>query len=268
MSTNIPTRSLLPPPGRPNWKGDCSLPLIYLGWGHRDFLTHPLLFHYDLGSNFYILLSGEIEVETVNGLRAVSSPAIVIVPEGTAFGLRQKQTRAVEILVWVWRGRPAAELVRDRQTVRIIPVSAKAIDVFKQLHILCRREVVLADDQLASTLPSLRCLLEAEIARVVSSSGASKDLRWELVESWVANNLSIHNPVSSLCDYLGLAPSTLHRLFYRKTGQPPGAFFRKIKIQEAVRLIEREGWQVKATAYHLGYRHPNDLTRALKGKSR
>jgi hypothetical protein len=28
--------------------------------------------------------------------------------------------------------------------------------------------------------------------------------------------------------------------------------------------VEKDGWQVKAAAYHLGYRHPNDLSRALK----
>lgn len=43
----------------------------------------------------------------------------------------------------------------------------------------------------------------------------------------------------------------------------PGAYFRKLKVEEAVRLIRDEGWQVKQVAYHLGYRHPNDLSRAL-----
>ena len=37
-----------------------------------------------------------------------------------------------------------------------------------------------------------------------------------------------------------------------------------MKKQEALRLIEREGWQVKAVAFHLGYKHPNDLSRALR----
>ena len=45
----------------------------------------------------------------------------------------------------------------------------------------------------------------------------------------------------------------------------PGAFFRQLKMDEARRLIREEGWQVKAVAYHLGYRHANDLSRALAG---
>jgi AraC-like DNA-binding protein len=62
-----------------------------------------------------------------------------------------------------------------------------------------------------------------------------------------------------------VSPSTLHRFFRAQTGMAPGAYFRKIKAEEARRLIHEEGWQVKAAAYHLGYRHPNDLSRALAG---
>ena len=78
------------------------------------------------------------------------------------------------------------------------------------------------------------------------------------------NNLSIHTPVPALCDYLGMSPSALHRFFRSQAGLSPGAYFRKLKWKEARRLVEKEGWQVKAAAYHLGYRHPNDLSRALK----
>jgi AraC-like DNA-binding protein len=46
----------------------------------------------------------------------------------------------------------------------------------------------------------------------------------------------------------------------------PGAYFRRAKTEEARRLIREEGWQVKAVAYHLGYRHANDLSRALAEK--
>ena len=60
-----------------------------------------------------------------------------------------------------------------------------------------------------------------------------------------------------------MSPSALHRFFRSQAGLSPGAYFRNLKWQEARRLVENEGWQVKAAAYHLGYRHPNDLSRAL-----
>jgi AraC-like DNA-binding protein len=43
----------------------------------------------------------------------------------------------------------------------------------------------------------------------------------------------------------------------------PGAYFREAKRREAVRLIQVEGWTVKAAAFHLGYRHATDLSRVL-----
>ena len=49
----------------------------------------------------------------------------------------------------------------------------------------------------------------------------------------------------------------------------PGAYFREAKRREAVRLIQAEGWTVKAAAFHLGYRHATDLGRVLaKAKAR
>jgi AraC-like DNA-binding protein len=79
----------------------------------------------------------------------------------------------------------------------------------------------------------------------------------------MAGNLAIHAPVPALCDYLRMSPSTLHRFFRARTGLSPGAYFRQVKTDEARRLIREQGWQVKAVAYHLGYRHANDLSRAL-----
>jgi AraC-like DNA-binding protein len=82
----------------------------------------------------------------------------------------------------------------------------------------------------------------------------------------MSNNLPIHAPVPALCDYLRMSPSTLHRFFLEQTGTSPGRFFRKMKTEEARRLIRDEGWQVKAAAWHLGYQHANDLSRALSGR--
>ena len=49
----------------------------------------------------------------------------------------------------------------------------------------------------------------------------------------------------------------------------PGAYFREAKRRQAVRLIQAEGWTVKAAAFHLGYRHATDLSRVLaKAKAR
>ncbi len=86
-----------------------------------------------------------------------------------------------------------------------------------------------------------------------------------MVREWIGANLAIHAPIPALCDYLRMSPSTLNRFFMKQAGVSPGAYFRAAKKAEAMRLIQNEGWPVKTTAYHLGYRNATDLSRALGG---
>ncbi|MES2439297.1 MAG: AraC family transcriptional regulator [Verrucomicrobiota bacterium] len=260
----IPKGTLSPPPGRPSWGGGEELPLLYLGWGQRDFAKDPLAFHYDLGTNYYLLLRGEFVVTTEKSEQTVRGPVALLFDPGCAFGISQPSRATVEILVWIWQGQPVlTDLRPDPGSFLALNLRPGSVPTLTDLHTRCRNEVALADGQLPRTLAALRELLEVEILRSNQSAPAEDEMRWKLAHAWMAGNLSIHAPVPALCDYLRMSPSTLHRFFRAQTGLSPGAYFRRIKTGEARRLIREEGWQVKAVAYHLGYRHPNDLSRAL-----
>jgi AraC-like DNA-binding protein len=260
----IPKGTLSPPPGRPSWGGGDELPLLYLGWGQRDFAKDPLAIHYDLGTNYYLLLRGEFVVTTEKSERTVRGPVALLFDPGCAFGISQLKQSTVEILVWIWQGQPAlAELRPESGDFLALNLRDASLGALTDLHTRCRNEVALADGQLPRTLAALRDLLEVEILRSNQAAPAEDEMRWQLAHAWMAGNLAIHAPVPALCDYLRMSPSTLHRFFRAQTGLSPGAYFRRIKTEEARRLIREEGWQVKAVAYHLGYRHANDLSRAL-----
>lgn len=265
MTKTSPKVTVHPPPGRPSWGGQGNLPLIYLGWGRRDFERHPLPVHYDRGTNYFILIRGEIVLRAGVEERIVRGPAAFLVDTDCRFGITQARRENAHILVWVWKGRP--------ELPELLPVTGghlawelreKSLNALRELHMRCRREIAISDACLPGNLTALRILLESEILRATHNSPVTGDLRWELAHSWTTNNLSIHAPVPALCDYLGMSPSALHRFFRSHVGLAPGAYFRQLKRREARRLVETEGWQVKAAAYHLGYRHPNDLSRALK----
>ncbi|MES2476206.1 MAG: helix-turn-helix transcriptional regulator [Verrucomicrobiota bacterium] len=261
---NIPKGTLSPPPGRPSWGGGEELPLLYLGWGQRDFASDPLALHYDLGTNHYLILRGEVVVTTEKLQQTVRGPVALLFDPDCAFGISQPTRSSVEILVWIWQGKPSVtELKPESGGFLSLPLRAASVSTLTDLHTRCRNEVALADGHLPRTLAALRELLEVEILRSNQSAPAEDEMRWKLAHAWMSGNLSIHAPVPALCDYLRMSPSTLHRFFRAQTGLSPGAYFRRIKTEEARRLIREEGWQVKAVAYHLGYRHPNDLSRAL-----
>lgn len=264
--TEIPKGTIIPPQGRPSWGGGEDLPLLYLGWGQRDFAKEPLAIHYDLGTNYYLLLNGEIVVTTGEASQIVRGPVALLFDPGCAFGITQSKRATVEILVWIWQGPPVLPHLRpEAGGFLALNLRGGSVDALTDLHTRCRNEVALADNQLPRTLAALRELLEVDLLRASQSAPAEDEMRWKLASAWIAGNLAIHAPVPALCDYLRMSPSTLHRFFSARTGMAPGAYFRKIKTEEARRLIREEGWQVKAVAYHLGYRHPNDLSRAMAG---
>ncbi|MGO9517751.1 MAG: helix-turn-helix domain-containing protein [Candidatus Korobacteraceae bacterium] len=239
--------------------------LIYLGWGKRDFAKDPVIVHRDRGSNYYILLHGEIILTVSGSAHIVRGPSALIFDPGCAFGLSARNRKTPKILVWVWRGRPQSPaLLPPPDGYLVVHLHQCPLDSLMDLHFRCRDEVSRADEYLPRTLAALRELLEVEILRSSRVTSATDDVRWNLVNSWMINNLSIHAPVPALCDYLSMSSSTLHRFFLGYAGVSPGAYFRQLKAQEALRLIREEGWQVKAAAYHLGYRYPNDLSRTFR----
>jgi len=265
----IPKATIPPPPGRPNWQASGDLPLLYLGWGRRDFARDPLAVHYDHGTNYFLVLQGEVVVVASGERRSFRGPVSLIFDAECPFGMTQTEAGTVEILVWIWPGPPCLpELRPSPGGYAVLDLPERAVPSLTALHERCRSEVAVADGHLPETLTALRRLVEVEILRGAHPSAGEGDVRWRLAVAWMAGNLAIHVPVPALCDYLRMSPSTLHRFFRARTGLSPGAYFRQLKIREAQRLIREEGWQVKAVAYHLGYRHPNDLSRALAAAGR
>ena len=128
-----------PPPGRPSWGGHGNLPLIYLGWGRRDFAKNPLPVHYDRGTNYFILVSGEIVLSVGNEQKVVQGPSAILIDSDCRFGITQKRRETVSILVWVWKNRPQLpELQLTEGASLTLDLSDSSLDVLKDLHSRCR----------------------------------------------------------------------------------------------------------------------------------
>lgn len=264
----LPEGPSSPPSGCPYWLGRGDLPLIYLGWGRRDFKRDPLVPHLDRGINYYLLLHGQVVVHVGQKSQVVRGPSLLLFGPNCPFGLSQDRRETVEVLVWTWHGPPASpSLDPPPGWFHSFDVREWPLGTLADLHRRCRNEVSRTDEYLPHSLKALRSLIDLEILRAVGTTVASHDVQWERVRSWLLTNLSLHAPVPALCDYLGISPSTLRRFFHEQVGISPGRYFRDLKAQEARRLIHKEGWQVKAAAFHLGYRHANDLSRNLASRA-
>lgn len=265
--SNRPHVIIKPPPGRPCWVGGDNLPVMYLAWGPRDFKRFPVAKHYDVGTSFYLVTKGDITLATSEGEYPVEAPCACIIDKECLFGVTSGGSATVEILVWVWRDAPVGNDLRPTPGgMRLLPLRPDALPRILELHRHCRDEVARTDDSIPLTLAALRTLIEVELGRASRAPQAEDELLWERVRTWISSNLAIHAPIPALCDYLRMSPSTLNRFFMKYAGVAPGAYFRTVKKQEALRLIRNEGWTVKTTAFHLGYRHATDLSRALADK--
>lgn len=262
--SEYPHAIIKPPPGRPCWVSHGDLPLLYLGWGKRDFARSTLARHYDVGTSFYLVTKGDITLNASGIERQIVAPCACIIDKECLFGVANGRSASVEILVWVWRDPPTGdELKPAAGGARVLPLRPEAVPRLLELHQHCRDEVARTDSSINRTLSALRTLVEVELVRASRSPQPEDELQWERVRTWIGTNLAIHAPIPALCDYLRMSPSTLNRFFMKHAGRSPGAYFRTAKKQEALRLIQSEGWTVKTTAFHLGYRHATDLSRAL-----
>ncbi len=259
-----PHAIIKPPQGRPCWISHGDLPLIYLGWGTRDFKRVPLPRHNDPGVNFYIVTKGDLTLTAAGAEHRLVAPCACIIDKECLFSITNGRSANVEILVWVWRdSTTGGDLKPAPGDVRLLPLRPDALPRILELHQHCRDEVARTDAAISLTLSALRTLVEVELGRASQKPQAEDELLWERVRSWIGSNLAIHAPIPALCDYLRMSPSTLNRFFMKQAGLAPGAYFRAAKKREALRLIRNEGWTVKTTAFHLGYRHATDLSRAL-----
>jgi AraC-like DNA-binding protein len=75
------------------------------------------------------------------------------------------------------------------------------------------------------------------------------------------SHLACRQPAVRIADYLGISPSTLHRLFKQQVGHSPDEHFQELKMSVGKKRLT-DGSPVKKVAYELGYRHPGDFTRA------
>jgi len=145
-------------------------------------------------------------------------------------------------------------------------VDEEARTRLESMHAACRREVNHPDRLTMQTLQSYRALLDIEFARAAGVGPTQSDSRSRvaLAVRWMEQHLDLANPIFLLCDYLQVSPSTLNRNFLEVIDESPSAHYHRLRMQRARALLKQSGLAIKEIAFQLGYKHPNDFSRAYK----
>jgi len=269
-ATRKPTpRALyLPPAGRPRWvcPASAQLDLIYLGWGKRCFGDSPIPQSRHPGWVYFLVQAGNPLLHLESKTLRTRPGMVLIVGPDCASGWTDKPGAVSELLTWVWRTLPrCTELATPANGWREFPADAALRRVLEQAHGLCRQEVERPSALTRPALEHARLHIDLGIARSLQPrlSPPEPALRLELALRWLAENLAAPNPVAALCEYLQVSPVTLNRLFHANLNESVTTHHARLRMERARQLLVSE-LSVKEVAFALGYRHPNDFSRAFK----
>jgi transcriptional regulator GlxA family with amidase domain len=100
-------------------------------------------------------------------------------------------------------------------------------------------------------------------------AGARKARRHEdgvvaQVQTWIAENYHLSNPVARMVERSGLTERTFIRRFRTATGYTPMEYVQTLRIEEAKHLLETTGTTIEMIAVEVGYEDPNFFRRLFK----
>lgn len=205
------------------------------------------------------LLVGERSFPAARGTIVLAGPDV-------PYGWTDKTAASCSLLVWIWVEAPLSDMRLGDRTCWMREADAGTLEVLSELHKRTRREIQQPDAQSVRMLSALRGELDVTLSRVGTGfdAGARKFHRLRLAEEWMRRHLEVRAPAAALADYLGVSAMGLQRLFQGAVGLSPGKAFLRLKMGEAVKMLQRPGVSIKEVALSLGYRHPGDFSRAFR----
>lgn len=241
--------------------------LSYLAWGRRDFSQEFLPECLHEGWVCTIIEEGA-PVMKIRGKDTRLGPRqLVLIGPDCPFGWPSLDNNTCKFVQWMWTEIDSEVVpgLSSEQSV-ICDIPRGRYRPLRENHDQCRREVLTPDSLSASYLNACQSQFEILLQRVLQSEEHADlvEVRLEQAKRWMRSHLDSKEPIARLCDYLDISQSTLHRLFKAQTGQSPVVHFQQLRMQEAKRLLTKEGASIKEVSFALGYQHINDFSRAYK----
>ncbi len=261
-------RLLLPPKGRPHWHAaqTSTFDLLYLSWGYRWYGNEPIEPSLHEGWHYFVVLEGSPTL-LIQGRKLKTHPGFVCIahPDCPVGHIDLPKSRC-RILTWIWQTLPSHSALQ--------PEAAGFLKLTLEKDLLRRVATLSSDSHRAVAVASERSMLELRAARIQldltlleardHKSSANADFRFNLAVQYIRNHIDELEPVKRLCEYLQISEASLKRLFHERSGKSPRAFALSWRMQWAHEKLSAGQNSVKEIAYALGYRHPNDFSRAFK----
>lgn len=255
--------------GQPRWACPIETPLDLrvLNWGQRSGGQFCAKASRSVGWAYVVILRGNPILQKGSDSVRLAAGNIVILDPQCACEWSDSARGVSDVLVWVWKSAPrCAECTPSHGDFCRFESEYSLRHKLKQIHMQCRGEVEHPDSLTQLELEQARLQLDLAIARSQRPrlQPPKAPLRLQFALRWLGQNLDEPKPVTALSDYLQVSPVTLNRLFHSHLHESIAAYHHRLKMERARAWLEGGRIAVKEVSFALGYRHPNDFSRAFK----
>jgi AraC-like DNA-binding protein len=267
--SRIPKALHLPPPGRPRWvcPESAQLDLLYLAWGHRFYGQHPIPVSRHPGWHYVLVKRGRPTLVFEHHRKTLNPGDFLVIDPDCASGWLDQPDGVSDLLVWIWRTGPRSwDLTVGPGKHRQWAIGARLRQELEDFHAQCRQEVERPDELTNLAIKQVHLGIDITVTRLVrhKTQPPEPSVRMELARRWMAQNLAERNLTSALSEYLQISPATLTRMFQTHHGESPFVHYQRVKVEKARELLKMDRLSVSEVASALGYKHPNDFTRAFR----
>ena len=83
-------------------------------------------------------------------------------------------------------------------------------------------------------------------------------------QRWIAENLAVARPAEEMARRSGMSARTFARRFRAATGEAPGAYVQRLRVEDAKRRLERTDHPIEDISWAVGYEDPAAFRRLFK----
>ncbi len=215
--------------------------------------------------SYLLITEGSPVIRTASGARRAPAGTLFVMHPDCPCGMEDEGDSRCQTLCWVWTEAPGLERFRPEPGGFLdFQAPPALVRLLGRIHRDCRLEIARSDACTRIALQRLRLEMDVGIARAFGPRESDATVRLHLAQSYLEQCLESPSPVRDLCEYLQVSGHALKALFHSEFQMSPQQYIQRLRMRRAEELLQEGKRSVKEIAYSLGYRHPNDFSRAYR----
>ena len=147
------------------------------------------------------------------------------------------------------------------EPVAMPPGSPVASDIRRAIDVAFDSD---SPEMVQAVREALTALILAQVRRTEPRRALPSHSRWAALDQQLRQNPAHPGSIEALAREMDLSPSHFRTRFREEFGQSPAAYLKRLRLEEAMRLLRETDLPIKAIAQRLGYRDLANFYRAFR----